>query len=69
RTAADRARAAGDEHALAAAVGLVDTARDAFVSAMHLTAVGTAAASAVAAVVVLVWLPGRRPGARTPASP
>jgi hypothetical protein len=50
-------------------VQLEDTARDAFVSAMHLTAGGTAAASAVAAVVVLVWLPGRRSGARTPASP
>jgi hypothetical protein len=29
---------------------------------MHLTAVGTAAATLVAAVVVLVWLPGRRRG-------
>ena len=68
RTAGTQARAAGDEVALAAAVQLEDTARDAFVSAMHVTAVGTAAASAVAAVVVLVWLPGRRPGARTSAS-
>jgi hypothetical protein len=27
---------------------------------MHLTALGTALATALAAVVVLVWLPGRR---------
>jgi predicted MFS family arabinose efflux permease len=69
RTTAAQARAAGDQAAVAAAVQLEDTARDAFVSAMHLTAVGTAAASAVAAVVVLVWLPGRRAGARVPSAP
>ncbi|MGY1784272.1 MFS transporter [Geodermatophilus sp. SYSU D00698] len=57
---ADEARAAGDAELAAAADALADTARDAFVAAMHLTAVGTAAAAAVAAVVVLVWLPGRR---------
>ncbi|SDC13699.1 drug resistance transporter, EmrB/QacA subfamily [Geodermatophilus telluris] len=60
RATAAQARAAGDEEAAAAAEGLVEPAREAFVSAMHLTAVGTAAASSVAAVVVLVWLPGRR---------
>jgi EmrB/QacA subfamily drug resistance transporter len=68
RAVEGEARAAGDEAALAAAAQLEDAARDAFVSAMHLTAVGTAAASAVAAVVVLVWLPGRRAGARPTAA-
>ncbi len=48
-------RVAGD-----GARGLVDPARQAFVSAMHVTAVGTAASAVVAAVVCLVWLPGRR---------
>ncbi|WP_448626729.1 MFS transporter [Geodermatophilus sp. URMC 64] len=48
---ADAARAAG---------AVVDPAREAFVSAMHVTAIGTAAAAFVAVVVVLVWLPGRR---------
>jgi EmrB/QacA subfamily drug resistance transporter len=44
----------------AAAAGVVEPAREAFVDAMHITAVGTAAAGAIAVVVVLVWLPGRR---------
>jgi hypothetical protein len=44
----------------AGAQGLVDPARQAFVEAMHVTAVGTAASAVVAAVVCLVWLPGRR---------
>ena len=43
-----------------AAADLVGPAREAFVAAMHLTALGTALATALAAVVVLVWLPGRR---------
>jgi hypothetical protein len=36
---------------------------------MHLTAVGTALATVLATVVVLVWLPGRRArsGAEAPA--
>jgi hypothetical protein len=55
-----RARADGDDDAAAAAGALVGPAQEAFVSAMHLTAVGTAAATLVAACVVLVWLPGRR---------
>jgi EmrB/QacA subfamily drug resistance transporter len=59
--AVDRARAGADAEGAAAAIGLLDPAQDAFVSAMHLTAVGTAAATLLAAVVVLVWLPGRRP--------
>ncbi|WP_100500097.1 MFS transporter [Geodermatophilus chilensis] len=54
--------AGGDPEAAAAAGALVDPAREAFVAAMHLTAVGTALATALAAVVVLVWLPGRRTG-------
>jgi len=52
--------AGGDEHAARAAAGLVEPAREAFVSAMHTTAVFTAGAAIVAAFVVLVWLPGRR---------
>ncbi|WP_040338622.1 MFS transporter [Candidatus Blastococcus massiliensis] len=52
---------AGDDPQVAeAAAGLVQPAREAFVDAMHVTAVGTAAAGAIAVVVVLVWLPGRR---------
>lgn len=49
-----------DEEAAAAARQVVAPAREAFVGAMHLTAVGTSAAAVVAAVVVVVWLPGRR---------
>jgi predicted MFS family arabinose efflux permease len=50
----------GDEEAARAAAGVVEPAREAFVSAMHVTAVGTAVASLIAGVIVLVWLPGRR---------
>ncbi|MGY1855284.1 MFS transporter [Modestobacter sp. SYSU DS0290] len=57
--AVERARAAGGE--AASGVGaVVEPAREAFVGAMHLTAVGTAGCAVIAAVVVLVWLPGRR---------
>ena len=52
--------AGGDLEAASAAAGLIDPAREAFAAAMHLTALGTALATALAAVVVLVWLPGRR---------
>jgi EmrB/QacA subfamily drug resistance transporter len=52
--------AGGDRHAARAAAALVGPAREAFVSAMHVTAVFTAAAAIVAAIVVLTWLPGRR---------
>jgi hypothetical protein len=52
--------AGGDEDAARAAAALVAPARAAFVSAMHVTAVFTAGAALIAAVVVLVWLPGRR---------
>jgi EmrB/QacA subfamily drug resistance transporter len=58
--AVGRAEAAGDNDAARAAAGLVSPAQAAFVSAMHVTAIGTAAAALVAAVVVLIWLPGRR---------
>jgi EmrB/QacA subfamily drug resistance transporter len=51
----------GDPEAARAAADLVDPAREAFVAAMHVTAVGTAVAVLVAVVVVLVWMPGRRP--------
>ncbi|WP_369139486.1 MFS transporter [Modestobacter versicolor] len=54
----DAERAGGDAATAAAAV--VDPAREAFIGAMHLTAVGTAGCALVAMVVVLVWLPGRR---------
>ena len=49
-----------DAEAARAAADVVPPAREAFVSAMHTTAIGTAAAALVATVVVLVWLPGRR---------
>ncbi|RBY97182.1 MFS transporter [Blastococcus sp. TF02-8] len=55
-----RVQADGGPDVARAAADLVGPAREAFVSAMHVTAVGTAAATLVAAVVVLVWLPGRR---------
>ncbi|WP_104523679.1 MFS transporter [Blastococcus atacamensis] len=55
-----RVQAEGDADAAGAAASVVEPAREAFVSAMHVTAVGTAAATLVAAVVVLIWLPGRR---------
>jgi EmrB/QacA subfamily drug resistance transporter len=57
----------GDADAARAAAGIVEPAREAFVSAMHVTAVFTAIAALVAAAVVLIWLPGRRrPGAPLP---
>jgi hypothetical protein len=57
--AAEQVRAGGDDGSAAAAAALTDRAADAFVSAMHLTAIGTASAAVVAAVVVFTWLPGR----------
>jgi predicted MFS family arabinose efflux permease len=42
------------------AAALVEPAQKAFVSAMHVTAIGTAGAALVAAMVVFTWLPGRR---------
>ncbi|WP_241037383.1 MFS transporter [Blastococcus litoris] len=58
--AARVAQDGGDAYAAQAAADLVEPAREAFVSAMHVTAVFTALAALIAAVVVLVWLPGRR---------
>jgi EmrB/QacA subfamily drug resistance transporter len=58
--AVEQVRGSGDDGAAAAAAALADRAADAFVSAMHLTAIGTASAAVVAAVVVFTWLPGRR---------
>jgi EmrB/QacA subfamily drug resistance transporter len=55
-----QARAAGDAEAARAAAAVVEPAREAFVSAMHVTAIGTAGTGVVAGIVVLVWLPGRR---------
>jgi EmrB/QacA subfamily drug resistance transporter len=57
--AVERTRAAGGD-AAASAAAVVDPAREAFVGAMHLTAIGTAGCAVVAAVIVLLWLPGRR---------
>jgi len=56
----EQTRAGGDEDAARVAAALVDPARAAFVSAMHVTAVFTAGAAVIAAFVVLRWLPGRR---------
>ena len=54
-----QAQASGDADLARATAALADQAREAFVGAMHVTAVATAVASFVAAVVVAVWLPGR----------
>jgi EmrB/QacA subfamily drug resistance transporter len=56
------AQGGGDDGAARAAAGIVGPAREAFVSAMHVTAVFTVVAALVAAGVVLLWLPGRRGG-------
>lgn len=42
---------------------LVTAAHDAFMSAMHVTALGSAAVALVGTVVVALWLPGREPAA------
>jgi EmrB/QacA subfamily drug resistance transporter len=57
------AQDSGDPDLARAAADLVGPAREAFVGAMHVTAVGTAAASLVAAAIVAAWMPGRHPGA------
>jgi EmrB/QacA subfamily drug resistance transporter len=49
----------GDAEAARAAADIVGPAREAFVSAMHVTAVYTAVAALVAAAIVLRWMPGR----------
>ncbi|WP_448615432.1 MFS transporter [Modestobacter sp. URMC 112] len=53
----------GGAEAARSALGVVEPAREAFVDAMHLTALGTVAATLVATAVVLVWMPGRAPAA------
>ena len=50
-----RVEAAGDPEAAEAAAGLVQPAREAFVDAMHVTAVGTAAAGAIANAVLTTF--------------
>ncbi len=40
---------------------LVRPAHDAFIHAMHITAMGSAAVALVGAVVVLLFLPGKNP--------
>lgn len=40
--------------------GILDPAKDAFVSAMHITSIATCVVVLVAALIVAVWLPGRR---------
>jgi EmrB/QacA subfamily drug resistance transporter len=49
----------GDAEVARAAGAVLDPAREAFVGAMHVTALGTVAAAVVAMTVVLIWLPGR----------
>ena len=58
--AVEQVEASGDDDAARAAADLVEPARMAFVSAMHVTALFTAGAALLAAFVVLKWLPGRR---------
>jgi predicted MFS family arabinose efflux permease len=50
----------GDADVARSAAAVVGPAQEAFVEAMHLTALGTVAAALVAAAVVLVWMPGRQ---------
>jgi MFS family permease len=56
----ERLQESRDPETARAAADLVETAREAFVAAMHITAVGTAVAALIAAGVVLAWLPGKR---------
>jgi EmrB/QacA subfamily drug resistance transporter len=58
--AVGRVQEGGDAEAARAAADIVEPAREAFVAAMHVTAVVTAAAALIAALVVVIWLPGRR---------
>ncbi|WP_422678145.1 MFS transporter [Blastococcus brunescens] len=59
-------QSADDADAASAVGDVIGPAREAFVSAMHVTAVFTAVAALVAAAVVLRWLPGRRGGMTSP---
>ena len=62
-------QARGDADAARVTAGLVQPAREAFVAAMHLTAVGTAAAAFLVAGIVLARLPGRRRSRSDPIVP
>jgi Na+/melibiose symporter-like transporter len=64
--AAVRQASGGDPGAARAAAAVVAPARDAFVQAMHVTALGTVGAALVATVVVLIWMPGRDRARGTP---
>jgi hypothetical protein len=49
----------GDPEVARSAAAVVAPAQEAFVGAMHLTALGTVGAALLAALVVLRWMPGR----------
>ncbi|MQA93154.1 MAG: DHA2 family efflux MFS transporter permease subunit [Streptosporangiales bacterium] len=53
----------------AAGRALVEPAREAYVAAMHITAVCAGVIAALGVVVVLIWLPGRRRAAASDAEP
>jgi EmrB/QacA subfamily drug resistance transporter len=53
----------------ARAAGLVDPAKDAFVHAMHVTALASCAVAVVGAVVALSFLPGRQVASGAPGDP
>jgi len=57
------------EGAGAAGAGLVQSANDAFLVAMHYAAVGTTAFTLLSALVALIWLPRRTPAAPAPTQP
>ena len=61
--AADLARAEDQLRQLGA---VVDPAKDAFVSAMHVTSIATCVVVLVAALIVAVWLPGRQVNHESP---
>jgi EmrB/QacA subfamily drug resistance transporter len=49
------------EHAGPAGPALIQHANDAFITAMHYAAVGSAVFAVLGALVALIWLPGKRP--------
>jgi DHA2 family multidrug resistance protein-like MFS transporter len=51
------------EHAGAAAPGLISSANDAFMTAVHYASIGSTIFALLGAAVALVWLPGKRPAA------
>jgi EmrB/QacA subfamily drug resistance transporter len=56
------------EHAGAAGPALIDSANDAFVTAMHYTSIGATAFAILGAVVAVIWLPRKRPADAAPPS-